>query len=116
MKLEREHWCPLIGEECMKLKCEWFTQVRGTNPNTGEDVDEWGCAVTWLPMLLIENSQQQRQTGAAIESARNETVRDNEDNRRLIKEVTTAILQKPILPIRVESVDEPINKLEGDVE
>tara|TARA_E500000331_G_C17038243_1_gene618318 strand:- start:56 stop:343 length:288 start_codon:yes stop_codon:yes gene_type:complete len=75
MKLEREHWCPLIGEECMKLKCEWFTQVRGENPNTGEEVDEWGCAVTWLPMLLIENSQQQRQTGAAVESFRNETIK-----------------------------------------
>ena len=75
MKLEQEHWCPLIGEECMKLKCEWFTQVRGQNPNTGEDVDEWGCAVTWLPLLLIENSQQQRQTGAAVESFRNETVK-----------------------------------------
>ena len=116
MKLEREHWCPLIGEECMKLKCEWFTQVRGKNPQTGEDVDEWGCAVTWLPMLLIENSQQQRQTGAAVESARNESVRDNEENRRLIKQITTAMLQNPIAPIQVESVDESINKLEGDVE
>ena len=113
MKLEREHWCPLIGEECMKLKCEWFTQVRGQNPNTGEEVDEWGCAVTWLPMLLIENSQQQRQTGAAVESARNETVRDNEENRRLIKQITTAMLQNPIAPIQIETVDEPINKIEG---
>ena len=95
MKLEREHWCPLIGEECMKLKCEWFTQVRGKNPQTGEDVDEWGCAVTWLPMLLIENSQQQRQTGAAVESFRNETVKRMVNN---------------ILPV------EPINKLEGDIE
>ena len=116
MKLEREHWCPLIGEECMKLKCEWFTQVRGKNPNTGEEVDEWGCAVTWLPMLLIENSQQQRETSASIQSARNESVRDNEENRRLIKQVTTAILQSPIAPIQVEPVDESINKLEGDVE
>ena len=91
MKLEREHWCPLIGEECMKLKCEWFTQVRGKNPQTGEDVDEWGCAVTWLPMLLIENSQQQRQTGAAVESFRNETVKRMVNN---------------ILPV------EPINMIE----
>ena len=116
MKLEQENWCPLIGEECMKLKCAWFTQIRGTNPQSGEEVDEWGCAVTWLPMLLIENSQQQRQTGAAVESARNESVRDNEENRRLIKQITTAMLQNPIAPIQVESVDEPINKLEGDVE
>ena len=116
MKLEQENWCPLIGEECMKLKCAWFTQIRGTNPQSGEEVDEWGCAVTWLPMLLIENSQQQRQTGAAVESARNESVRDNEENRRLIKQVTTAILQSPIAPIQVEPVDESINKLEGNKE
>ena len=45
------------------------------NPNTGEEVDDWSCAVTWLPSLMIENSQQQRQTGAAIESFRNETVK-----------------------------------------
>ena len=75
MDLEREHWCPLIGEECMKLKCEWFTQVRGMNPQTGQEVDEWGCAVTWLPLLLIENSQKQIQTGAAVESFRNEIVK-----------------------------------------
>jgi hypothetical protein len=52
--------------------------LRGNNPNTGEPVDEWGCAIAWLPILTIENSQQQRQTGAAIESFRNETVQINE--------------------------------------
>ena len=100
----------------MKLKCEWFTQIRGTNPQSGEEVDEWGCAVTWLPMLLIENSQQQRETSASIQSARNESVRDNEENRKLIKQVTTAILQSPIAPIQVEPVDESINKLQGNKE
>ena len=66
--------CPLIGEDCRGLECSWYTQIRGQNPQTGEDVDEWGCAVTWLPTLLIENSQMQRQTGAAVESFRNESV------------------------------------------
>ena len=116
MKLERENWCPLIGEECMQLKCAWFTHIRGNNPQTGMDVDEWGCAVTWLPMLMIENSQQQRQTAAAVESARNENVRDNEENRELIKKVVSNMLQSPISPIMVETVDEPINKLEGTKE
>jgi hypothetical protein len=73
MKLEPSSFCPLIQAECKGLGCSWFTQIRGTNPNTGKEVDEWGCAVTWLPMLMIENSQQQRQTGAAVESFRNET-------------------------------------------
>ena len=40
--------------------------------------DEYGCAVSYLPLLTIENSQQTRQAGAAIESFRNEMVKSNE--------------------------------------
>ena len=53
-------------------------KVVGKNPNTGQEVDEWGCAISWLPILMIENSQQQRSTGAAVESFRNEMVKANE--------------------------------------
>lgn len=49
--------------------------MRGKNPNTGKDIDEWGCSITWLPLLLIENANQTRQAGAAIESFRNETIK-----------------------------------------
>jgi hypothetical protein len=47
------------------------------NPQTGQEIDRHGCAVEFLPMLLVENSQQQRSTGAAVESFRNEMVRGN---------------------------------------
>ena len=53
-------------------------KVVGKNPNTGQEVDEWGCAMSWLPILMIENSQQQRSTGAAVESFRNEMVKAND--------------------------------------
>ena len=76
-------FCPLIGEDCLELKCAWYNQVRGVNPQTGQEIDEWGCAVTWMPMLLIENSQMQRQTGAAVESFRNETVKVNQQAQQL---------------------------------
>lgn len=79
-------------QPCKELDCAWFTQLRGTNPNTGKEVDEWGCAVAWLPMLMVENSQQQRQTGAAVESFRNEMVKSNE--------VTAGILLGNIVPER----------------
>lgn len=79
LNIEPKNNCPLDGfKPCRQLDCGWFTQLRGTNPNTGEAVDSWGCAVTWLPMLLIENAQQSRQTGAAVESFRNEMVSGNE--------------------------------------
>jgi len=54
------------------------------NPNTGEDLDEWGCAIAWMPILMIENSQQQRSTGAAVESFRNEMVKSNEFSQQVL--------------------------------
>lgn len=59
-------------------------KIRGANPNTGDDVDEWGCSMAWLPVLMIENSQQQRHTGAAVESFRNEMVKANEVGQRVL--------------------------------
>lgn len=85
MKIEPKNGCPLNSfEPCKQLDCAWFIQVRGTNPNTGKEVDEWACSMAWLPMLLIENSQQQRQTGAAVESFRNEMVRANETSQQVL--------------------------------
>lgn len=98
MQLKPGTFCPLIGKDCIGLQCAWFTQVRGVNPNTGEDVDEWGCAVAWGPMLLIENAQQSRQAGAAVESLRNEMVTSQEQNRAVL--MAAAQLAQQSLPPR----------------
>lgn len=84
MQLKPGTYCPLVKGDCKQMQCSWFMQVRGTNPNTGKEVDEWGCAITWLPILLIENSQQQRQTGAAVESFRNEMVKANNSSQQML--------------------------------
>jgi hypothetical protein len=85
MKIEPKANCPLDGfKPCRQLECAWFLKIAGTNPNTGEPIEDWGCAMSWLPILAIENSQMQRQTGAAVESFRNEMVKANEASQRLI--------------------------------
>ncbi len=85
MKFEVKANCPLNKfQPCKQLECAWFVQIRGTNPNTGEAVDEWGCAQAWLPVLMIENSQQQRQTGAAVESFRNEMTKANQVSQKVL--------------------------------
>jgi hypothetical protein len=85
MKLETKNNCPLDNfNPCRQLDCAWFMKIRGNNPNTGQEIDEYGCSVAWLPVLMIENSQQQRQTGAAVESFRNEMVRNNELSQRVL--------------------------------
>lgn len=66
--------CPLWRKK-MKLvchNCEWWVHLRGKHPQSEEVVDQWGCAIAWMPVLTVENSQMQRQTGAAVESFRNE--------------------------------------------
>lgn len=85
MKIESKANCPLDDfNPCRQLECAWFMKVRGTNPNTGQEVDEWGCSIAWLPILLIDNSQQQRQTGAAVESFRNEMVQSNIETAKVL--------------------------------
>lgn len=99
MKLEKGKFCPLLQQDCIELKCAWFTQIRGTNPNTGEPVDEWDCSINWLPFLVIESTQQNRQTGAAVESFRNEVVKANESNKQLYLQQQTQI-NPLMLPIQ----------------
>jgi hypothetical protein len=97
MKIEPKDNCPLNSfEPCKKLECGWFIQIRGNNPNTGEEIDNWGCAVAWLPVLMVENSLQQRQTGAAVESFRNEMVKSNELGHKVL---LTAV-QKNLIEVK----------------
>ena len=45
---------------------------------------EWGCAVTWIPMMLIDNARQQHSTASAVESFRNEMVKANEVSHKVL--------------------------------
>lgn len=68
--------CPLHKTDTSTVchKCPWWTRVIGKHPQSEEMIDDWRCAIALLPMLLIENAQMQRQTGAAVESFRNRIV------------------------------------------
>lgn len=69
--------CPLYKKDVSKVchKCEWFAQIKGKHPQTEEQLDTWGCAVTWLPLLLVNTAQEVRQGAAATESFRNDVVK-----------------------------------------
>jgi hypothetical protein len=93
MQLDVKHNCPLNNfEPCKQLDCAWFVKLAGTDPNTGKPVDEFGCAMAWMPMLLIENAQQSRQTGAAVESFRNEMVKQSETSHELLEKIKNPTL------------------------
>lgn len=83
--------CPHTGfkSSCRAIvsryDCPKFVKISGVNPNDGQPVDKFGCVDSFLHMLLIENSQQQRQTGAAVESFRNEMTKANASNSAVVK-------------------------------
>jgi hypothetical protein len=84
--------CPL-GAKCEEAKtvngkqvlvrCPWYTKVMGKNVNGGE-TDDWGCAIAWLPALMINTANESRKGVAAIESFRNETVKESELTRQVL--------------------------------
>ena len=96
MELKPGQFCPLLQKDCVQLQCAWFIQLRGTHPQTGKEIDEWGCATAWNPMLLIENAKVQRSTSAAVESFRNEMVKANDTNVRILAQSLNAAPQNLI--------------------
>jgi hypothetical protein len=102
--LKNGTFCPLIKKECVGLTCAWYTRVQGVDMNTGNQVDNYECAISWLPMLLIENSGQQRSTGAAVESFRNEMVKSNEQSQQLLL-ATAGIIQNEDKLQLIKSID-----------
>lgn len=85
--------CPL-GAKCEEVKtengrqimyrCPWFVMVRGHDPNTGTERDDWGCAIAWGPALAINAANESRKGAAATESFRNEMVQQGAQSRRVL--------------------------------
>lgn len=84
--------CPL-GAKCEEVKtgsdgkqyiarCPWYIMVRGTDMNTGKEIDDWGCAIAWMPTLMINTANESRKGVAATESFRNEMVKQGEQTQK----------------------------------
>jgi len=78
--------CPLLNKKCIKHQCVWYNMLQGKNPQTGQNVQEWGCSIAWIPLLLVENTGKQVQTNSAVESFRNEMVKANMVTLALVNE------------------------------
>lgn len=81
--------CPLLNGPCVEAKCRFWMRLQGTDPQTGNPRDEFGCAIPWLVVVTLEGNKETRQAAAAMESTRNEMVRCGEG----IKDVLVGIEQ-----------------------
>jgi hypothetical protein len=96
---EKGEVCPFNGKGVEKVchKCPMYIQLRGRHPQTGQEIDQWGCSFAFTPILLIENAQQMHQTGAAVESFRNEVVKDNQAISNALQIASAARMRDPKL-------------------
>lgn len=79
--------CPLNGKLCIegtredfpadevggKVKCRWWQHLAGKDPQSEKIIDQYDCAIAWLPMVGIEGAQMSRQAGASVDKVANET-------------------------------------------
>ena len=76
-KPEIKYTCPL-GSDCETIKdnqihrCMWYVALAGKDPQSEKMIDEFSCAMAWLPILLVENAMTNRGQTQALESFRNE--------------------------------------------
>jgi hypothetical protein len=98
--------CPMMGgKPCVEdgsivdgelVACKFWVNVMGKNPQTGETINNGDCAIAWMPVLLIENSKVNRETGAAVESMRNESVSTGQQLTSALLEVAKKDVPKLI--------------------
>ena len=81
--------CPL-GIQCEEIKdnqiyrCRWYIKLIGKDPQSEKQIDEWGCAVEWVPVLLVENARTNRGQTQALESFRNEIVKGQREFNNIL--------------------------------
>lgn len=101
--METKLTCPL-GSECETIKdnqlhrCKWYVALKGKDPQSEAIIDDWQCAMYWLPILLVENAQTNRGQTQALESFRNEMVRGQSIFNTLIDENIKRRTPKNLIP------------------
>ena len=86
--------CPLGSEcetaenNCIK-RCAWYIKLRGNDPQTGKEIDQWKCTMAWLPILQIESNGISMATTASVESLRNETIERQDQALKVVMNATT---------------------------
>ena len=76
MTLEVEISCPL-GHKCESVddgkivRCAWYVEIHGKNPQTGDEMKKFDCAIAWGPLIAIEGNGMNRAMVASFQSMRN---------------------------------------------
>jgi len=60
--------------------CERWAQIKGTHPQTGADLDQWGCIDDLQHLLLLEIGNQTSKVSVELNVLRNETAKAHQEH------------------------------------
>lgn len=80
--------CHRLARKCrdgvVNDHCQLWVSVKFRNPQTGEMVDRYGCADSFMHLIAIEGAQMSAQTGASVDALRSEVKKADDDRQRLL--------------------------------
>ena len=56
--------------DCIEHACKWYVHLIGNNPQNDHPIDEYNCAIAWIPILLVETTKTGRDTHNRVEQFR----------------------------------------------
>jgi hypothetical protein len=101
-QLETVVTCP-FGHKCIEVKdnkihrCMLLMEIRGQNPNTGEESTENKCAFVWQVMMQMDTTRKVDGVQQATESFRNEMVKNNQQSQVLMTSALSQVYQQHLL-------------------
>lgn len=109
-------FCPVMKEMCVsgrtkgmvvdkdgiQPQCRFWTHLYGKDPQSDKTIDQWDCAISWMPILGAEVSQKNNQTGASVDKMVNTFV-------KVLPPQLRAKLNQPIIKPQISN-----NGEEGD--
>lgn len=74
--------CPMHQKAMVKVchTCPLWMSLRGKNPQTGEELDDWNCAMAWGPLLAVNAAREMAMLGAEMNAMRNETKKASDEH------------------------------------
>lgn len=78
--MDIEYTCPL-GHKCEQIvdgklqRCAWYVKMYGSDPQTGQHIEDSKCSMAWQPLLMVETNGNLMRTNASVQSMRNETIK-----------------------------------------
>ena len=78
--------CPLRRRSVEKVchRCEFYDRIVGINPQSGEHVDKWMCAINRLVFMSLETVKTQRETDSTMQEWRNELEEERKNAARVL--------------------------------